>query len=140
MADDISSGVRTAEGARGAITLAEENGPEAAGTVPAEVTGGTVVVGADEHMIDPETADTRLIGTEILPGLGRRLYGWKEEERRAGRVGRHTGAVVARRRRRRWRREAARVWELRLLRESATNMFIACPIRSITSVYNKNPR
>jgi hypothetical protein len=126
MADDISSGVRTAEGARGAVKLAEENGPEAAGAVPAEVTGGTVVVGADEDMIDPETADTRLIGTEILPGLGRRLYGWKEEERGAGRVRRRTGVVVARRRRRRWHREEARVWELRLLRESTTNMFIAC--------------
>jgi hypothetical protein len=66
-----------------------------------------------------------LIGTEILPGLGCRLYGWKEEERGAGRVRRRTGAMVARRRRW-WHREAARVWELRLLRESATNMFIAC--------------
>jgi hypothetical protein len=71
-------------------------------------------------------SNVHVIGTEILPGLGRRLYGWKEEERGAGRVRRRTGAVVAWRRRRRWRREAARVWELRLLRESATNMFIAC--------------
>jgi hypothetical protein len=37
-----------------------------------------------------------------------------------------SAGVLARRRRRRWRREAARVWELQLLRESATNMFIAC--------------
>jgi hypothetical protein len=59
MADDISSGVRTAEGARGAVKLAEENGLEVAGAVPAEVTGGTVVVGVDEDMIDPEIADTR---------------------------------------------------------------------------------
>jgi hypothetical protein len=56
MADDISSGLRTAEGARGAVTLAEENGPEAADAVPAEVTGGTVVVGADEDIVDPEGA------------------------------------------------------------------------------------
>jgi hypothetical protein len=124
MANDIFSGVRTAEGASGSVKVAEENSPEAAGAVPAEVTSGIVVVGADEDMIDPETTDTKLIGTRILPGLGRRLYGWKEEERGAGRVCRRTGAVVARRRRR-WRREAARVWGLRLLRESATNMFIA---------------
>jgi hypothetical protein len=126
MADDISSGVRTMEGASGDVKATEENGPEAAGAVPVEVTDGTVVVGADEDMIDPETTDTRLIGTKILPGLGHRLYGWKEEERGAGRVCWRSGAVVARRRRKRWLREAARVWGLRLLRESATNMFIAC--------------
>jgi hypothetical protein len=96
MADDISSGVRTAEGASGAVKVAEENGPEVAGAVPAEVTGGTVVVGAEEDMIDPETADTRLIGTRILPGLGRRLYGWKKAGRGAGRDCRRTGAVAAR--------------------------------------------
>jgi hypothetical protein len=77
MGDDISSGLRTAEGARGAVTLAEENGPEAAGAVPTEVAGGTVVVGADEDIIDLEQADTKLIGARVLPGLGRRLYGWK---------------------------------------------------------------
>jgi hypothetical protein len=69
-------------------------------------------------MIDPKKADTRLIGTEILSGLGRRLYGWKEEERGARRVRQRTGTVVARRRRWWWRREVARVWELRLLREA----------------------
>jgi hypothetical protein len=30
---------------------------------------------------------------------------------------------------------AARVWEFRLLQETATNMFIASSIRSITSFY-----
>jgi hypothetical protein len=70
MADDISSGLRTAEGARGAVMLAEKNGPGAADAVPAEVTGATVVVGADEDIVDPEQSDTKLIGARVLPGLG----------------------------------------------------------------------
>ena len=56
-----------------------------------EVTDGVVVVGGgrvaeDEavDMIAPETADTRLIGTEVLPGRGLRLYGWKEGWRGCG--------------------------------------------------------
>jgi hypothetical protein len=77
MANDISSGLRTTEGARGTATLAEENSPEAAGAVPAEVTGGTVMVGADEDIVDVEQSDTKLVGARVLPGLGRRLYGWK---------------------------------------------------------------
>jgi hypothetical protein len=93
MADDISSGLRTAEGA---VTLAEENGPEAAGAVPAEVAGGTVVVGADEDIVDPEQSDTKLIGARVLPGLGRRLYGWKGRRRGWRRGRRRHGAVAAR--------------------------------------------
>jgi hypothetical protein len=121
MADDIYSGVRTAEGARGTVKVAEENGLEAAGAVPAEITCSTVVVGADEDMIDPETADTRLIGPVILPGVD-----YMGGRRRSEELGASAGVLAPRRRRRWWRREAARVWGLRLVRESATNMFIAC--------------
>ena len=75
MADVISSGVKTTEEVNGDVKAAEENGPEAGGAAPAEVIGNmaVVVVGKAEDMIDPETADTRLIGSAILPGLGRRL-------------------------------------------------------------------
>jgi hypothetical protein len=95
MADDISSGLRMAEGVRGAVTLAEENGPEAIGAVPAEVAGGTVVVGADEDIVGPEQSDTKLIGARVLPGLGRRLYGWKGGWRGWRRGRRRHGAVAA---------------------------------------------
>jgi hypothetical protein len=95
MAEDSPTGVRTMGAMTGGVKAAEENGPEAAGAVHAEVTGGTVVVGAEEDMIDLEIADTRLIGNRILPGLGHRLYRWKEEGQRAGRVCERTGVVVA---------------------------------------------
>jgi hypothetical protein len=95
MADDISSRLRTAEAARGVVTLAEENGPEAAGAVPAEVASGTVVVGMDEDIVDPEQSDTKLIGARVLPGLWRRLYGRKGEWQGWRRGRRWHGAVAA---------------------------------------------
>jgi hypothetical protein len=110
--------------------VAEENGPEVGGTGPAEVVGGAavVVVGRAEDMIEPEQADTRLIGAGILPGLGRRLYGWKEGWRGAGRARRRVGAVIA-------RKDETR---LRVLTpEGVGNKYdlLLVSIRSITSVY-----
>ena len=65
MAAVISAVVRTAVGS------AEEIATEA---VPAVVVGAAVVVvGNPVDMIDPEESDTKLIGSAILPGLGRRL-------------------------------------------------------------------
>ena len=68
MADVISSGVKT--------TSAERTGagaPDVAGIGAPEVTGSVGAVGGDVDMTEPETSDTKLVGSTSLPGLGRRL-------------------------------------------------------------------
>ena len=75
-------------------------GLERTGAGSAAMDVGAVVVGVDmgEDMIDPGTSDTKLVEPASLPGLGRRLYGWKGGWRGAGRRRRRVGAVVARER------------------------------------------
>ena len=128
---ESSAGERTGAGS--------STGAELTATVGLEVIGGAAVVaagapvvpateamGRSEDVVDPEQSDTKLIGARILPGLGLSLYWWQGGCRGVGRARRRVGAVVARwRRGRSLEREAARVWRLRLLRESTTNMFIA---------------
>ena len=41
------------------------------------VIGMVVVVGGGEDMIEQGQSDTKVVGARVLPGLGRRLYGWK---------------------------------------------------------------
>ena len=73
-ADVICSGVKTTGGVSDVVAAAVENGPEADVVAPAVVTGGAAVeVGKGRDMIDPETFDTKLVESAILPGLGRRL-------------------------------------------------------------------
>ena len=50
---------------------------------------------APDDMIDPEQSNTKLIGTRIIPGLGRRLYG-KEGVARGRRRGRRRVRAVVR--------------------------------------------
>ena len=73
MAAVISSGVKTTGAVVGGVQAAEETGPARGGAPAAEVAGSVVAVEIGVDMTDPETADTRLIGSAILPGLGRRL-------------------------------------------------------------------
>ena len=76
----ISFGVKTTGVVIGGVQAAEYIGPDKDGAPAAEVasgmvvvSGGRVVVGRGVDMTDPETADTRLIGAGILPGLALRL-------------------------------------------------------------------
>lgn len=64
-------------------------------------------MGGGEDMIEPELADTKLIGIGSLPDLDRRLYGWKGGWRGDGLGCRRRGTVVERERERENR--AARV-------------------------------
>ena len=81
MAVVSSSGVKTVGVETGGVQVAEEAiGPERTGAPAMDVTGGVVVAGGGRvtedggvDMTEPETTDTRLIGTGVLPGRGRRL-------------------------------------------------------------------
>ena len=65
----------------GGVQVAEAAiGPDRTGAPAMDVTGGMVVAGGGRvaedggvDMIEPETTDTRLIGTGVLPGRDRRL-------------------------------------------------------------------
>ena len=64
----------------GGVQAAEETGPVKAGVLAAVVIGdeeaigsGREEVGGGADMIEPETPDTRLIGTRSLPGRVLRL-------------------------------------------------------------------
>ena len=74
MAAVISSGVKTVGAETGGVQVAEEAiGPDRTGAPAMKVTGGERVAEDDEvDMIEPETTDTRLIGTRVLPGRDRR--------------------------------------------------------------------
>ena len=98
----ISAGVKTVGAELSGVQIEETSGADECG-VPAMVVsggvvvagGGSVVVAWDVDMIAPETADTRLVGTGVLPGRALRLYGWKEGRRACGRDCRRWGAVIA---------------------------------------------
>ena len=72
--------MRTTGAVAGDVPTAEEAGPVRDGVLAAVVIGdeeaigsGREGVGGGADMIEPETPDTRLIGSGILPGLARRL-------------------------------------------------------------------
>jgi hypothetical protein len=68
----------------------------------------------------------KLIGARVLPGLGRRLYGWKGGWRGWRRERRQHGAMAAHEEGGGVLEAAARVSKFCLVRETSTNMFIAC--------------
>jgi hypothetical protein len=67
----------------GAAVVAGKSGPGGSGASAPEVTvdggvevpdtGATVVEGGEDDMIEREQADTQLVESTTLPGLGRRL-------------------------------------------------------------------
>jgi hypothetical protein len=82
IAVDISAGERTRAGSRTGAELTEAAGSEVIGGACVVAAGASLVpvieaVGRPEDIVDPEQSDTKLIGARVLPGLGRRLYGWK---------------------------------------------------------------
>jgi hypothetical protein len=101
IAVDISAGERTRVESRTGTELTEAAGPEVIGGASVVAAGAPLVpameaVGRPEDIIDPEQSDTKLIGARVLPGLGRRLYGWKGGWRGWRRGRRWHGAVAAR--------------------------------------------
>jgi hypothetical protein len=81
--------------------MMEAAGPEVIGGAAVVAASAPAVpameaVGRPEDMIDLEQSDTKLVDARVLPGLGRRLYGWKGGWRGWRRGRRRLGAVAAR--------------------------------------------
>jgi len=95
---DMTDAGAAAEGAigPGAVTMAEDD--EGRGAVVAAVVGEDVETAGEgwEVDIEPETADTRLIGARLLPWIDRKLYEWEMEGRGLNDDARRRGAVVPR--------------------------------------------
>ena len=77
---DISSGVKTGivdgaevTGAGGAEVIGAAGVGDPAVVIGAVVMMGSGGVGGDDDMIEPESLDTKLVETRVLPGLGRSL-------------------------------------------------------------------
>jgi hypothetical protein len=101
IAIDISAGERARAGSRTGAELTEAAGLEVIGGVSMVAAGAPLVpameaVGRPEDIVDPEQSNTKLIGARVLPGLGRRLYGWKGGWRGWRRERRWHSAVAAR--------------------------------------------
>jgi len=95
---DMTGAVAAADGAidPDAVTRAEDDEDRGA-VVAAMVVGDAETTGEGWPVgIEPETADTRLIGTRLLPWIDRKLYEWEMEGRGLNDDERRRGAVVPR--------------------------------------------
>lgn len=95
-----SSGVKTA--GTGAVVVTGIGGGGAVDSGAVVVVGsgrdgvgsGRDGVGGGDDMIETELADTKVVGTRVLPGLGRRLYGKEGVGRGRARGDRRLGTVL----------------------------------------------